>query len=76
MEAVIGRALARRPEDRFPTATAMRAALLHAGADPSRASAVALAAATYTPGPSMGPVEERHLGPVDGAGLGPSFWSC
>jgi serine/threonine protein kinase len=60
VEAVIGRALARRPEDRFPTATAMRAALLHAGADPSRASAVALAAATSTPGPSMGPVEERH----------------
>jgi serine/threonine-protein kinase len=41
VEAVIGRALARRPDDRFPTAAAMRAALLAAGAEPERAPQVA-----------------------------------
>ena len=54
VEAVIGKALARRPDDRFPSATALRAALLDAGADPSRASQAAQAAvATAAPGSPM-----------------------
>jgi eukaryotic-like serine/threonine-protein kinase len=44
VEAVILRALARRPADRFPDAASMRRALLAAGADPARAPAVAQAA--------------------------------
>ena len=44
VEAVIGKALARRPDDRFPSAAAMRSALLAAGADPSRAHSAAQAA--------------------------------
>lgn len=54
VEAVIGRALARRPDDRFPSATALRAALLDAGADPARASQAAQAAvAPAAPGSPM-----------------------
>lgn len=64
VEAVIGRSLARRPEDRFPSAAAMRAALLAAGADPSRAhqvaqAAVASVAASGNP-IAAGPVPARH----------------
>lgn len=56
VEAVIGRALARRPDDRFPSAMALRAALLDAGADPARASQAAQAAvATAAPGSPMAP---------------------
>ncbi len=44
VEAVIGRALARHPDDRFPSAAAMRSALVSAGADPSRAHDAAQAA--------------------------------
>ena len=39
------RAMARRPEDRFPDAAALRRALLAAGADPAQAPAAAQAAA-------------------------------
>lgn len=65
VEAVIGRALARRPEDRFPSAAAMRSALLAAGADPSRAhqaaqAAVASVAASGNPS-SAAPVLDSHL---------------
>lgn len=44
VEAVVGRALARRPDDRFPNAAAMRAALVDAGADPAKAHGAAQAA--------------------------------
>lgn len=50
VEAVVMRAMARRPADRFPTAAAMRSALLAAGADPARAPAVAVAAAAADTG--------------------------
>ena len=73
VEAVIGRALARRPEDRFPTAAAMRAALMAAGADPSKARAVAQAAvATARPVPT--PPVHQHPERSDGglsAGIDP-----
>ncbi len=42
---VVARAMARRPEDRFPDAAALRRALLAAGADPDQAPAAAQAAA-------------------------------
>lgn len=42
---VVARAMARRPEDRFPDAAALRRALLAAGADPTQAPAAAQAAA-------------------------------
>ena len=45
VEAVVLRAMARRPADRFPDAASLRAALLAAGADPGRAPAAAVAAA-------------------------------
>ena len=48
-EAVVMQAMARRPEDRFASAAAMRAALLAAGADPGRAPAAAVAAAAANP---------------------------
>ena len=44
VEAVVGKALARRPEDRFASAGAMRSALLAAGADPAQAAGAAQAA--------------------------------
>ncbi len=44
VELVVTRALARQPDDRFPNAAAMRRALLAAGADPTKAPAVAQAA--------------------------------
>jgi len=50
VEAVVVRAMARRPADRFPTTAAMRSALLAAGADPARAPAVAVAAAAADTG--------------------------
>ena len=73
VEAVIGKALARRPEDRFPTAATMRAALMAAGADPSKARAVAQAAvATARPVPT--PPVHQHPERSDGglsAGIDP-----
>jgi serine/threonine-protein kinase len=48
-EAVVMRAMSRRPEDRFATAADMRSALLGAGADPRRAPAAAVAAAAANP---------------------------
>lgn len=61
---VVARAMARRPEDRFPDAAALRRALLAAGADPAQAPAAAQAAAASAgdavrhaaPGPPPGPV--------------------
>lgn len=50
VEQVVLRALARRPEDRFPDAAAFRRALVAAGADPSRAPAAAQAAALAASG--------------------------
>jgi serine/threonine-protein kinase len=44
VEAVVMRAMARRPEDRYPDAASMRAALLAAGANPGHAPAAAAAA--------------------------------
>ncbi len=60
VEAVIGRALARRPEDRFQSAAEMRSALVAAGADPGRArqaarSAVAAAGDHLDPVPPLPP---------------------
>jgi serine/threonine-protein kinase len=75
VEAVIGRALARRPDDRFPSATALRTALVEAGADPARASQAAPAAvATAAPGSPMArsgttppPSPPSPPGPMPGA---------
>lgn len=60
---VVARAMARRPEDRFPDAAALRRALLAAGADPAQAPAAAQAAAAsagdlvrHAPPGSSGPV--------------------
>ena len=50
VEAVVMRAMARDPDDRFGDATAMRRALQAAGGDPSQASAVASAAAAASTG--------------------------
>lgn len=84
VEAVIGKALARRPDDRFANAAAMRSALLAAGADPSRAhsaaqAAVASVAATearadsdHVPAPLSAPQDpELDRAPMapDGGGL-------
>jgi serine/threonine-protein kinase len=48
-EAVVMKAMSRAPGDRFPSAAAMRAALMGAGADPGRAPAAATAAAESRP---------------------------
>lgn len=45
VELVVSQAMARRPDDRFPDAGAMRRALVAAGADPSQAHVAAQAAA-------------------------------
>ncbi len=61
-EAVVMRAMSRAPGDRFPTAAAMRAALLAAGADPGRAPAAAASAASHAD-PSPPPVAAPPPGP-------------
>ena len=53
--AVVTKAMARRPDDRYPDAASMRRALLAAGADPAQAHAVAQAAASTSDGlPDLG----------------------
>ena len=64
VETVIGRALARRPDDRFPNAAAMRSALLKAGADPSRAHQAAQAAVASAVGPTVGQSTSHPLATV------------
>lgn len=49
VEAVVQRAMARDPDDRFSSASAMRHALLAAGADPSQAAAAVQAAVERQP---------------------------
>jgi hypothetical protein len=51
VEAVVLQALARDPDHRFASATAMRRALVHAGAEPERAPAVAAHAAAEASAP-------------------------
>jgi serine/threonine-protein kinase len=63
VEQVVLRAMARRPEDRFADTTAMRRALLSAGADPSRAQSVARAAVAAASGEHP---PARHVGPLPG----------
>jgi hypothetical protein len=53
--AVIHQAMQRSPSDRFATASAMRTALLAAGAEPARAPAVAAAAAANAEHPGTPP---------------------
>jgi len=58
-EAVVMRAMSRAADDRYTSAAAMRTALLGAGADPRRAPAAAVAAASANPAapaPSTAPV--------------------
>ena len=55
-EAVVMQAMSRAPGDRFPSAAAMRAALMGAGADPRRAPAAAVAAAAANPPMAPAPV--------------------
>lgn len=81
VEAVVQRAMARRPEDRYPDARAMRLALLRAGADPTRAPAVAVAAAASsgehpvtgppTPPPPAPPSPGSPAAPPDRPGPAP-----
>ncbi len=75
VEAVVLKAMARRPQDRYPDAAGLRAALLAAGADPGHAPAAAQAAVaaaitrspptpaavplTSTPPPRPVPVSEQ-----------------
>lgn len=77
VEAVVMRAMARDPADRFADATAMRRALLASGGDPRQASAVASAAAaastgerpavrgTIPPPPPPGAAPPRPVVPAD-----------
>ncbi len=60
---VVARAMARRPEDRFPDAAALRRALLAAGADPAQAPAAAQAAAASAHD-LIRHAATRHVGPV------------
>lgn len=57
VEAVVLQCLARNPDHRFATAAALRRALVHAGAEPERAPAVAAQAAAEaaTPAPAATP---------------------
>ncbi len=68
VELVVLRALARRPDDRFPDAAAMRRALLAAGADPSQAPAAAQAAAAasgeHLAAPRLAPPLPRPASPL------------
>lgn len=50
VEQVVTRAMARRPDDRYPDAAAMRRALVAAGADPAQAPAAAQAAVASVTG--------------------------
>jgi len=70
VEEVVSRALARRPDDRYPDAAAMRRALLAAGADPSKARAVVQAAVAADTGerPATRPLIARPARPAPPAG--------
>ncbi len=70
VEDVVTRALARRPDDRYPDAAAMRRALLAAGADPSKARAVAQAAVAADTGerPASSRPNARPARPAPPAG--------
>ena len=61
VEDVVSQAMARQPEHRFANATAMRRALLEAGADPTKAPAVAQAAVAADTGerPVTSPAPSR-----------------
>lgn len=78
VEAVVLRSMARRPQDRYPDAAALRSALLAAGADPGQAPAAAQAAAagarqssTFESRPTPSPSTSHTPEPTDQSGASP-----